>query len=621
MIEEQYIFICLEVNAETIRATRDQWCRHQSKDIVINSVLSEFGIFNVNAVLEDPEFFSDQGRVRDELLSYINSLKKTQPTLAELLTANAPSLFENNLQELHKWSYTLKKIINTSGLMTKIMFPRAHSENHLFLNEAEGETSATWIRSALYRRTDFLPKLLKECVSNLGIDCGEYGPSETILSSWQYHARRIVRTFGMTIARALMHSKNAVRHHRKILPAPLAAQIQLLVIVRSVIHAEYFSALLKDPRTICLVQDGLGAYPKVLLRAKIEGASQIIHCYDLVTTLQILKLTFQTLRELCSFTFQAYQDSRPYIFTLDGMPINMTTVIKECMVGSLDTSLLVKAIAIVASRADFEIKGVAHSELITAYPFAIKAGCEIFQIPTLQFAFATYEYRPQPNFIFADRFFCFSVDQRDSILELVNPPDPAIVCYAGNLLIDSSKDDFKGKPKDRNSALRDTILFYSQPFDDEIDESIIIVKRITDAMNLTLKVVMHPRERAVKFIKYGADLCILTNEVYIEKRSELFKKTLFAITRNSNVGYQLLLRDIPLINYLSAVKDALVKHEYYKGYPLLVYSEEELAQVMESSKEYIEKYRIFRKSYIERSYLHKGADDVIATIFEVIYVT
>lgn len=617
MTEKQYIFICLEPNTEIIRATKDQWCRPQSNDIVINSVLSEPGILNSNEALEDPQFLIDQERVCNELSNYINSLKKTSPKLAEILTANAPLIFEHNLHELHKWAYTLKRIIHASRYKIKVMFPCAYSTNHLFLFEAEGETSATIVRSVLYKRTDFLTQLLRNLVISLGVDYGEYGFSTTILSRWNYHARRITRTLGMAIARGLAHSRNAVRHSQKILPPPLALQSQLLVIVRSVIHAEYFSALLKDHRTMCLVQDGLGVYPKVLQRTKIEGASQIIHCYDLVSPSQILKLTLQLLRELCSFMLQVWHDSRPYVFTLDGMPINMTTLIKECIVASLDTKLLTTAISTIASRADCRLKGVVHSELFTAYPHAIKATSDKFGIPTLQFAFGTYKMRPVPNFIHSDRFFCFSLDQRESILSMANAFDPTRVCYEGNLFIESSENNDRRKINYKNRNPKSIILYYSQPFDEANDEALTSVKRITDAMDVSLKVVMHPRERIGKFLKYGDDICILTNEMYIEQRSELFKTTLFAITRNSNVGYQLLLRDIPLINYLTTAKDALVKHEYYEGYPLLVRSEEQLKRILESSEKYIEKYRGFRELYIKRSFDHKGSDNVIAKILKV----
>jgi hypothetical protein len=616
MTEQQHIIICFELDTGLIRETRDQWCRPQSNDIVINSVFSERGICSINAALEEPQFLADQERVRNELTSYVNALRNTHPKLAELLTANAPQIFEHNLHELHKWAYTLKNSINTSCYKIKVMFPHAHSANHLFLFEAEGETSATRVRSALYKRTDFMTQLLREFAVSLGVDHSEYSPSPTILSRWSYHARRITRTFGMVIARGLLHSRNAVRHHRNIPLRSPALQSELLVIVRSVIHAEFFSNLLKDHRTMCLVQDGLGVYPKVFQRTKVEGASQIIHCYDLVTPSKIIKLTLQVLRELFAFTLQARQDMCPYVFTLDGMLINMSTIIKECIASSLDTKLLATAISTIASRAECRLKGVAHSELFTAYPQAIKATSDKFCIPTLQFAFGTYEMRPVPDFIHSDRFFCFSLDQRESILRMANAFDPTHVCYAGNLLIDSSKNCDQKRFDEREEALKNVILYYSQPFDDAADDALVSVMRITDAMNLSLKVVMHPREHTEKFVKYGDDLCILTNEMYIEQRPELFKKTLFAITRNSNVGYQLLLRNIPLINYLTTTKDALVKHEYYEGFPLLVRSEEQLVCVLESAEEYIDKYRIFRDSYIERSFLHQGASHVISTIFE-----
>lgn len=618
MIQKQKIFISVESNAENIRAIKDRWCHPQGNDIIINSVISETSILNVNTALEDPNFHIDQNRVRNELKNYINALQKKHSKLAENLTANAPIVFEHNLHELHKWMYTLKKVIDTSrGNHIKFMLPCAYSTDHLFLFEAEGETSTTWVRSALYKRTDFLIHLLRKFVIASGIDHEEYGTSVNILNGWGYHARRITRTFGMVIARGMMHSRNALRHQRKNLSTPLNRQSQLLVIVRSVIHAEYFSTLLKDPRTICLVQDGLGVYPKVLQRAKIEGATQIVHCYEIVSPLKILKLTVKVLGELCLFTLKAHRDPCSYDFALDGISINMTTILKECMVGSLDTRLLAITISSLASKADLILKGVVHSELFTAYPYSIKSTCDSFRISTLQFAFATYEMRPVPDFIFADRFFCFSLDQRKSIVALDNSFDHTKICYAGNLLIESA-DNNSNKTNDHTSDVmpKNVLIYYSQPLGEETDEALRSVMRIANAMELSLKVVMHPREHPDKFLQYGIELCVLTNEMYIEQRANLFKTTKFAITRNSNVGYQLLLRDIPLINYLTTTKDALVKHEYYEGYPLLVRTEEQLINILDFSSNYIEKYRIFRKSYIERSFDNKGANDVIELIFK-----
>jgi hypothetical protein len=621
MNKENYIFICFESNEEVIRATRDAWCRDNSNDVIINSIISEHSTYNANAALEDPEFLTDQERVRNELTKYINALQESHPKIAEILTAYAPVIFEHNLHELHKWIYTLKKIIDASPIKSKVMFPCSYSTNHLYLFEAEGETSATFVRSVLYKRTDFLTQLLKNFVIALEIDYGEYGTSSSIISGWWYHLRRITRTFGMATARGLMHFRNALRHHRNCPSPSMGPKIQLLVIVRSVIHAEFFSNLLKDQRTMCLVQDGLGVYPKVLQRAKIEGASQIIHCYDIITPINVLTNTIQVLKELSIFSLQAFKDSRPFQFELDGMPINMTTVIKECIVGSLDTRLLTASVSTITSKAEYRQIAVAHSELFTAYPHALKISCSNFQIPTFQFAFGTYEMRPVPDFIHADLFFCFSIHQRDSILSMANAFAPSRVCYAGNLLIGSSNINSKIIRNDVEETQKNIVLYYSQPFAEETDEVLISVKKTTDAMDFNLKVVMHPRERIEKFKKYGKDLCVLTNEIYIEQRSALFNKTLFAITRNSNVGYQLLLRDIPLINYLSTAKDALVKHEYYKDYPLLVATEQQLLSVLSSPKENIQKYRIFRKSYIDNSFNQKGADDVIATIFKENYAT
>ncbi len=614
-MQEQYIFVSLEIHPENIRAIREKWCRPNSRDIVINSVLSEPGFCNANEVLEDRKFLADKERVLNELTSYIDSLKKTHPKTAKILTANAPRIFEHNLHELHKWAYSLNKIINASRFKIKVLFPGAFSANHLFLNEAEGETSATWIRSFLYRRTDFLTLLLKDFLNALEVDHGEYGQTETFLSRYGYYARRINRTFVMAIARGLMHGRNVLRHQRNILRTPLEKQSQLLIVVRSVIHAEFFSNLIKEQRSICLIQDGLAVYPKVLHRARVEGASQIIHCYDLVSPLKIIGIIFRLLRELLSFDFQVRKDLQSYIFTLDGMSINMTTLIKECIASSLDSRLLSISISTIASRADFQISGVAHSELITEYPSAIKAVCEKLHIPTLQFAFGTHKMEPAPNFIFADSFFCFSIDQRDAILKQSNIFDARAVCYVGNLLIDSSEKKRRESIDVNLYRIRKTILYYSQPFGESTDEALMSVKRVAETMKLSLKVVMHPRENAESFLKYGKELCILTNENYIEQRLELFNETLFAITRNSNVGYQLLMRGIPLINYMVTTKDAVIEHEYYVGYPLLARSEEKLLDILKSPLEHIEKYKTFRRSYLEQNFMNKGVNDIKAAIF------
>jgi hypothetical protein len=607
------IFITFESESGKIREIKEKWVRGHGNDLVINSVLSEDDFVNVNEVLSDQQFFVDQERVCEELNKFIRGLHGFNLKIAELLTTNAPALFEHNLHELHKWAYTIKKITSSSPGKFIILFPCAHSANHLFFLEAEGETSATRVRSVLYKRTDFLLALLREFVISLGVDHDKYGPKTPILSRFSYHARRKARTLGMTIARGLMHWRNSLLHQPKNPLPPADKQRQLLVVVRSVIHAEYFSALLKDQRILCLVQDGLAVYPKVLARARLEGASKIIHCYDLVSPSKILILTFRLLFKSLKFTLESLRNRRHYVFVLDGMPIDLTTSIKECIVGSLDTLLLSTAISSVASRQEYCLKAIAHCELFTAYPRAIKTLASRLRIPTFQFAFATYEMRPVPDFIHADHFFCFSLQQRKSILSVKNRFEHSRVDYAGNLLIGHSigDDDINAK----GAGLKNIVLYYSQPLDELADEAFLSVKRITDSMDLSLKLVMHPRENPEKFMKYGHDLCVLTNEMYIKQRAILFAKTLFAVTRSSNVGYQLLLRNIPLINYQVTAKDALVKHEYYEGYPLLVQTESQFIDILKNAQYYIGKYREFRGAYIKTSFDDKGANEVLSKIF------
>jgi hypothetical protein len=223
MTEHKYIVICFELDPILIREIRDKLCRTQCGDIVINSALTESGIYNVNAALNDPDFLCAQERVRNELKVYVKELLKTHPELGKILIANSPQIFEHNLHELHKWTYTLKKIIDKSRRQIKLLFPRSYSTNHLYLLEAEGETSATKVREALYKRTDFMAQLLKNFANSLDIDHEEYDPLLTFSKRWEYHSRRILRTFGIAIARGLMHSRNAFKHHSNA-PHPSTAE-------------------------------------------------------------------------------------------------------------------------------------------------------------------------------------------------------------------------------------------------------------------------------------------------------------------------------------------------------------------------------------------------------------
>ncbi len=560
---------------------------------------------NINDCLSSDDFLASQAVLASYLDAHFTHYTAANPAHVALIQGIEGQLFEHNLHELHKWTFTLGTLVRGREMArVKLLLPDARTSDGVALFEAEGEVSTGGLGHVLYRRTDFLLHYVRAFLSMRGVT--QIAGYRTGRRDWLGPTGRLLlRTYGLLTFKAGKHLVHRLRHRVDVSSVGVNRPT-ILALSRSVVHSDYLANLVRLGAAAPIVMDSALNYPHTRDASNRMFGKASAHVYDGITIGTIFHQFLRSWRDLMRFDLRVARPVALPDFELDGLAVSLATCLREAITARFEAELLVAGIRRYLA-AHPEIRVLVHCELFTAYAAYLAEACKDMGVRCYQVAFGTYEMRPVAECVFGDGFLCFSENQQES-LRKVRGMDPRVI-YRGNLFIKSSSDtDVDAAAVDaRTRARARHIVFYSQPYNEHIEDDLLSrLSRFCEEHGYRLTVVLHPRGRIGGPVPVGGFCRVLENVEYLAVRDALESEVTLAVTRTSNIGYQLILRGVPVANVLLSQADHLVEQEYFSGYPLKFDSMDQLYQAISDMQTKLEQFYRFRASFVERSYRGMG---------------
>lgn len=558
---------------------------------------------NVNACLVLDRFLASQAALAEQFDAYFDREKACNPAHAQLIDGMRCQLFDHNLHELHKWTYTLAELLDGyDPSQVTVLLPAAPTSSGIVLFEGEGEVSTNRLGRILYRRTDFLLHYVDAFMKARGVARGTrykrpgrdwVGPG----------GRRLLRSYGLLALKGCKHLLHRLRH-RKAAGLADSESTRVLAMTRSVVHSDYIAGLVRSGAAAPFVMDSAFHYPKTREEsAKLFGGPSA-HLYDHVSIGTMLGQLVRSFRDLVRLDLGIMPRPKLSPFEFDGLQVSLQTCLREAVTARFDYEILVRGVADYLT-AHPRTSILLHCEMFTSYaPFLAKL-CAERNVKCFQLAFGTYDMRPVAECVFGDGFLCFSEQQQES-LRKVKRNDPRIT-YKGNLYISAPADAGSAATEIERRLAARHIVYYTQPYKESVEDEIVEwLSGYCMDNGYRLTVVLHPRGRIGAPIPSGALCQVIENSDYLAKREQLLSEATLAVTRTSNVGYLLLLRGVPLANILISPEDRLITQEYFDGYPLVLHSTEQLAAALSGIERKLGEFYSFREDFVVRSYRGMG---------------
>lgn len=568
---------------------------------------------DVNDCLTRAEFLVSQHRLKSQLDGEIDRLIDECGSLEIPFRAAAIQIFEHNLHELHKWIFTIRELLRSQNdCHPRLFIPAPTGCSEIVLYDAEGETSSTGFRTLAYNRRDFLPGLIAQAIQNATRTEVFLYSKRSIKDEVILSCRKWLRVYGVLLARGAI----AVRNYAKLVMIgardPFAnpgIDAEVLLVSRSTVHSEFFAGLLGRREFEVLVQENVFSEGRNCDYLRTLNPQIAVN-----NVLQYLRWKdFAASAIQCVKSISRSKRATPTVVQLSeiGLAMDLSFAIKEHLAHSFESRILARALDRRLAAAGSRVSKVLHCEIFSPHAPYIEQAARRRGVATHQFAFGTYEMRPCVRFVFADRFFCFSKRQYDSMLSVGVPEDE--IEYIGNPLVLDSGEHF-GCGGTGGSVER-KLLFFCQPIRDN-EERVLLdnIARFAREFQMSLAVVLHPRDSEAKRKAYSEFCTVLDNVTYLKNRDAIDRSASFAVTRTSNVAYRLILAGVPVMNVLMSAADRLVVQEYYAGYPFVFDSvwktESVLLDIATARKKFFE----FRSSFIERNFCGKTLSDVFVAL-------
>jgi hypothetical protein len=564
---------------------------------------------NINDMLVSDEFWNEQLIFTRQVDAFFEERTAKSPALASVIKGCKVALWDHNLLEAHKWIATLEKTFAGRDLSdVEVRLPRAATRNQIYLYEAEGETSGSWIGRLLYRRTDFLLDFIRQWFAAHGVKSFQaYDVERDPMGLW---LRRAIRVWAVLAHSLLSHILGSIRHHLRECAPPQAreavANSRIVALTRSSVHSDYLAPAVRQGDVGILVADNFRTYPRNLHSSRgFFGNAPMVHLYDLIGIRDLLAAAFVTVRSL----IQLRREARPDVcddLEIHGVRISLQQYYRESAVQCFEALLVQRGLEHLIGETP---KTIIHCEMFTHHAVCLAdrfgSNGRVHQV-----AFGTYEMRPTPNFVFGDGMLCFSQDQQASMLAI--GADPSSVLYKGNIHVSDSDMNVDVQIAERRLNCR-KIAYYTQPYLQDIEHALLEeISALCMAKGYQLTVILHPRDTRGRFEFLEDRSEIVENTEYISRRQEIEDSILFACTRTSNVGYFLILRGVPIINIMPTAQDRLIRQEYFEGYPLVGHSAEFLITIFSDPKSALEDFYAFRSQFIHRSYRGLGVKSLLS---------
>lgn len=566
------------------------------------------GFINVNDDLFADDSIAAQRAVVSAYEHALDSAAAAHPDLRDLLDALRVPYYEANIYEIAKWAAALERATRGVDASNLVVYVPSHPSTPApFHYEAEGEVSKSPLASALYRRTDFLAAVLVAHLRRRGVS--EFRTFR-IRRGWpgELRLRRHLRAYGVLAVKGAWHAWNRLRHRAAPVPANLATTF--VAVSRSSVHTDYLAALLKQLDSSLVVFESERTYPNHLRASRRllhNTRVPVVHGFDLIGAVTIAALWLRVCARLLLEDLVRRRDVVVDVPAL-ALSFSLRQGIREGIVQTFETEMLLAALSrgrITAPNA----RTILHCEMTTQYASVLARMARNAGLACYQVAFGTYQPKPIPAFVPGDGFLCFSLRQQTEWAGATGTPQRLL--YAGNLQLTNAT---AAVPVSTRVGQK-RMAFFSQPYAN--DEELRLVKelrRICAAHGRELAIVLHPRDQADKFDGLGIE--VIGNVAYLARRDELEDSFFVAVTRVSNVVYQLILRRVPCVNLLVSPSDAVVVQEYYDWGAPLFYSIADFEAAVAKPDELLRRCLDFVDRYIEGSFANKGADSMARWLTE-----
>lgn len=499
-----------------------------------------------------------------------------------------------NNSKVPLWEHNYLFLVNLAYQLqsrSKSMDKRKESKKKsldLLLYEAEGETSANFFAKPLYSRSEYISIILN-CWN---FKFQKYFFIKTYLYKILFFLRKHLRTYGVLTVKFIFQIKNLIAFYLsqqeiKNFKPLNNKKINKIFLSRSIAHAEFFFQH-KRKNNFFLSFESERTYPSHLKSTRNCFTQNVSDGYAFLTLGDILNSFFFNLKKLLQFDLFCKQEFAEY-FPLLKLNISFRQIIRESIVQNFDAHLL-KIIIFKINQKFKKIHSLYHGELFTHFSPALKKICDDNKINCFQMSFGTYKLQAVPPFLFCKRFFCFSKIQLHEWYDKLQ--DKKLV--------------FRGNPfllkKYKTSIHNPYMLYFCTPYD--MENELTIIKKLNEIANQIRKklvVILHPRDDKIKKIKL-VKFKPISNTQFQVKKTYFYSKCFCAINRCSNISYQQIIQNIPVVNILWNQTDRKVTHEYYRFKSIISKNKRDLHKILANQKKLLKTFKIFRVKYMTHAF-------------------
>ena len=507
--------------------------------------------------------------------------------IKNLFDSISPNFYIHNLRFCIFWIQSFLKLLENS--VEEIVFTDFVPEANYFpYYEAEGEVN----RALFYENFDFISSQLMRhaelyCIHNRYCSIRILNFRSLLVLKLRIFLRR----YFLFLLKIVFHfCKIVITKKTK----KISNESELIISTRSLAHSFGLEPLLKNTECTIHVCDGLSfsnknkKYIKSIYR-NFSSQYQTLSLSDLFNSIKSC-YSFFSQRKSLDVTIEIY-----------GARIYLKSIFIEACVSHLESLLYAKSVFNLCKNNE-KIRVVINTELITPYSFWLKNICDTIEVKVIQLQTVVIDRFPSPNFVFSDLFLfdskaIFSFFHTNQYINL------AKMNFWGNL-------NYEVGDVKTNKRLN-SIVYFTQPYEFENQNRILLfLIEYTKKNELNFYVKLHPRENLANVPKYILNkLFILPKDITEE---EYLKYCDVAILRTSSMTQDLILRGIPVINFINTSYDRSVLNLYLNSEGINVCNDfEKLEFLLNDFINFQKDYSKYRIDYLNNLGINLGLNDFV----------